>query len=213
MLSLGAKRSIAMTIAVAVTLVPATLALNTFYLSAEAHYTQRFLRKLWKETSPSNQRVRLWSQADFWPVARLEVTRLGVDIVMPSSRATDDFSAHPRHLPGTALPGTRGNSVIFGRPDVYLGFVRELQHGDELVVESTDWQRHRFRVVQHHAAPTNPGLFPIAETEAQTKLTLAVLNPTSRAAADRYNYVVAEYIRPLPDRSRWRRMMAEVRPY
>jgi sortase A len=52
----------------------------------------------------------------------------------------------PGHLFGTAAPGAPGNSVISAHRDTHFAFLRDLAPGDELVVETPDGLRRRYRV-------------------------------------------------------------------
>jgi sortase A len=70
------------------------------------------------------------------PVARLTIPRLGLDEIVVEG--VDDYAlnAGPGHLPGSAFPGERGNSVISAHRDRHFATLGEVQVGDSLFTES-----------------------------------------------------------------------------
>ena len=52
----------------------------------------------------------------------------------------------PGHLTGSARPGEPGNCVISAHRDTQFAFLRQLEVGDVLDLETPDGSRHRYRV-------------------------------------------------------------------
>jgi sortase A len=70
------------------------------------------------------------------PVAHIEIPRIGLDeIVM---EGVDDYALNsgPGHLPGSAFPGERGNSVISAHRDRHFARLGELSVGDTIYTEA-----------------------------------------------------------------------------
>lgn len=93
------------------------------------------------------------------PVARLVIPRIELDEVVVEGVGSDELNATPGHLPGSALPGSRGNAVISAHRDRHFDRLGELQVGDTIETE-TRQQRNRWvvvrrRVIDEHA----PALF------------------------------------------------------
>jgi len=93
------------------------------------------------------------------PVARLLIPRLGLDEIV--LEGVDDYSlnAGPGHLPGSALPGERGNSVISAHRDRHFSRLGDIQVGDTVLTDSGQaairWVVKSKRVVAANA----PALF------------------------------------------------------
>jgi LPXTG-site transpeptidase (sortase) family protein len=70
------------------------------------------------------------------PVARLVIPRLKLDEIV--LEGVDDYSLNggPGHLPGSALPGEGGNSIISAHRDRHFARLGEIKVGDTLVTES-----------------------------------------------------------------------------
>ncbi len=77
-----------------------------------------------------------WSWADFAPVARLDVPRLGVRRAVLSGAAGESLAFGLGHIDGTARPGGGGNCVLAGHRDSWAAFLGDLRAGDEILIES-----------------------------------------------------------------------------
>lgn len=70
------------------------------------------------------------------PVARLTIPRLGLDEIVIEGVDDNALNAGPGHLPGSAFPGERGNSVISAHRDRHFARLGEINVGDTLFTES-----------------------------------------------------------------------------
>ena len=117
------------------------------------------------------------------PVARLVISRIGLDEVVVEGVGGDQLNAAPGHLPGSALPGYRGNAIISAHRDRHFDRLGELQVGDTIETE-TRQQRNSWVVVERRVISERaPALFA---TVAPT-LTLTTCWPI-------------RYMGPAPDR-------------
>ena len=93
------------------------------------------------------------------PVARLLIPRLLLDEIV--IEGVDDYAlnAGPGHLPGSAYPGERGNSVISAHRDRHFATLGEITVGDTVYTEAgaerTTWVVISKRVIDADA----PALF------------------------------------------------------
>jgi len=93
------------------------------------------------------------------PVARLVIPRIELDEVVVEGVGSDELNATPGHLPGSAIPGYRGNAVISAHRDRHFDRLGELQVGDTIETE-TRQQRDRWVVVQRRVIDEHaPALF------------------------------------------------------
>ncbi|MCK4412971.1 MAG: class GN sortase [Candidatus Eisenbacteria sp.] len=94
-----------------------------------------------------------WPWADFHPIARLEVPRMGVRRHVVTGGSGTSMAFGIGHLDGTAMPNAPGNCVLVGHRDTWLRFLRALETGDLLHVttagETRGYQVSAIEVVDH----------------------------------------------------------------
>lgn len=116
---------------------------------AGARYTQGALaadsaRQAWDERTAhaavasarayANDHVR--SQVSLGaPVAHLVIPKIGLDEIVLEGVDSEELNAAPGHLPGTALPGQRGNAVISAHRDRHFRHFDRLDVGDTIMTE------------------------------------------------------------------------------
>ena len=97
------------------------------------------------------------------PVARLRIPRIRLDEIVLEGVGDDELNAGPGHLPGSALPGMRGNAVISAHRDRHFSHLDALQIGDTIRTEtgqsSGSWVIVARRIIDRDA----PALFQSAE--------------------------------------------------
>ena len=85
------------------------------------------------------------------PVARLVIPRLGFDEIVVEGVEEKQLNAGPGHLPGTPLPGFRGNAVISAHRDRHFRDLDEVAIGDTVETQSryatVKWVVKQIRVV------------------------------------------------------------------
>jgi sortase A len=116
------------------------------WIPAKARLAQHLLQQAWARTLAGESAVRPWPWADTWPVARLRLPAHGVDLIVLDGVSGRTLAFGPGHMPGTPLPGGGGVAVIAGHRDTHFRFLRDVQAGDEIVVEVPGRPRARFRV-------------------------------------------------------------------
>lgn len=70
------------------------------------------------------------------PVAHLVIPKLDFDAIVLEGVDGDDLNAGPGHLPGSALPGEPGNSIISAHRDRHFNHLDALDVGDTIYTES-----------------------------------------------------------------------------
>jgi LPXTG-site transpeptidase (sortase) family protein len=107
--------------------------------------------------------------ADGAPVARLVIPKIGLDEIVLEGVDGEELNAGPGHLPGTALPGERGNAVISAHRDRHFKHFDRLDVGDTITTESAA-RRNRWVVISARVVDANaPALF--RTTDAMLTLT------------------------------------------
>ena len=93
------------------------------------------------------------------PVARLMIPRVGLDEIVLEGVNDDVLNAGPGHLPGSALPGEKGNAVISAHRDRHFARLGDVRVGDTVVTESAA-RRERWVVISTHVIDADaPALF------------------------------------------------------
>jgi sortase A len=70
-----------------------------------------------------------------------------VDLIVLAGASQRALDLGPGHLSESSLPGGPGNTVIAGRDDSWSGFLRELEPGDPIVLETPRGERHLYTVI------------------------------------------------------------------
>jgi len=91
------------------------------------------------------------------PITRLIIPALGLDEIVIEGVGDEELNAGPGHLPGSVLPGERGNAVISAHRDRHFSSLGSLQVGDEITTETVSQRRLKWiviarRVVGSHQA-------------------------------------------------------------
>lgn len=107
------------------------------YIHAKADLAQVLLERAWARTLATGHASKPWPWADTNPVARLRVSRLGVQQIVLSGDAGRTLAFGPGWAESSAAPGTTGNSVISGHRDTHFAFLRELHNDDRIEIETT----------------------------------------------------------------------------
>lgn len=145
------------------------------YIHAKAVLAQFLLETAWSDTLDGQEEVKPWPWADTWPVARLNAPRLGKSRIVLAGASGSSLAFGPGHLFNSAAPGEKGNVVISGHRDTHFGFLRELQAGDILQLESADRQQHIYTI--SHIAIVDINQAPLIPIDDHNKIVLITCYP------------------------------------
>lgn len=131
------------------------------YIHAKARLAQVLLERAFAESVRSGHPVKPWSWADTWPVARIEVKRIGASAVALAGSSGQALAFGPGHVERTADAGERGVAVYSAHRDTHFRFLRNVTIGDEIDVTRHDGKRFRYRadysaVVRFDASGIDP---------------------------------------------------------
>ena len=79
------------------------------------------------------------------PFGRLEVPRLGLEVMVAEGIRSSDLRRGAGHLPGTPLPGASGNVALAGHRDRHFRPLKDIAPGDEILLTTTQGS-FRYRV-------------------------------------------------------------------
>jgi sortase A len=145
------------------------------YIHAKARLAQALIHHAWARALDGERQAKPWPWADTWPVARLLVPELEIDLFVLAGANGRTIAFGPGHAFGTPLPGEAGNSVIGGHRDTHLAFLRDLAPGAEIVVERPDGARRRYRV--DWSSVLDKREVWVLKDEGPTRLTLITCYP------------------------------------
>jgi sortase A len=134
------------------------------YIHAKALLAQMLLQRAFDQTIATGQVTKPWSWADTWPVARIEVKRIGASAIVLAGSSGQALAFGPGHVELTADAGERGVAVYSAHRDTHFAFLRNVKIGDEIDITRDDGKTFRYRadgtsIVRFDAS----GIDPLAE--------------------------------------------------
>lgn len=119
-------------------------------IHAKALLAQVLLQRAFAETIATGRDTKPWSWADTWPVARIEVKRIGASAIALSGSSGQALAFGPGHVESTAEAGERGVAVYSAHRDTHFRFLKDVRIGDEIEVTRRDGKSFRYRADAHH---------------------------------------------------------------
>jgi sortase A len=134
------------------------------YIHAKAMLAQVLLERAFTETIATGHQTKPWSWADTWPVARIEVKRIGASVIVLAGSSGQALAFGPGHVERTPDAGERGVAVYSAHRDTHFRFLRDVAIGDEIDVTRSDGRTFRYladsTAIVHFDAS---GIDPLAE--------------------------------------------------
>lgn len=122
------------------------LAAQGGWIYAKAALAQVLLERAFAESVTSGLLVKPWSWADTWPVARIEVPRLGVSAIALNGASGQALAFGPGHLDNTPEAGENGTAVYAAHRDTHFTFLRNIKENDQITITRRDGRIFTFRV-------------------------------------------------------------------
>ena len=175
-------------LAAAAALIGLVLIGQGLWIHAKALLAQILLERAFAQTLASGHDVKPWSWADTWPVARLEVPRLGRGAIVLAGSSGQALAFGPGHVEGTPQPGERGTTVYSAHRDTHFAFLADMKVGDAISVTRRDGAVVLFRVTHTSVVRWDAsGIDPLA---AGRYLVLATCWPLDAATTTPLRYLV-----------------------
>jgi len=118
------------------------------YIYAKAHLAQVLLGSAWSKTIQGQEKVKPWSWADTYPVAKINFNGFEKELIVLSGASGRTMAFGPGHVSTSPLPGENGNSVIAGHRDTHFSILKDLQIGSKIDVQMPDKQLY-YQIVNH----------------------------------------------------------------
>src|SRR5881394_3854573 len=116
------------------------------WIHAKALLAQVLLQRAFTQTIATGHDTKPWSWADTWPVARIEVKRIGASAIVLAGSSGQALAFGPGHVELTANAGERGVAVYSAHRDTHFGFLKDIVIGDDILVTRRDGVTFRYRV-------------------------------------------------------------------
>jgi len=159
------------------------------YIPAKAWLAQELMQRAWKRTGTGEVRATPWPWADTWPVARMTARSGEIDLIVRAGASGRTLAFGPGHMSISAMPGETGNAVIAGHRDTHFQFLRDVQPGELLKLESSKGVQHLYKVVGVDIVDSRKGSL-LLDTEA-AMLSLVTCYPfDARESGGPLRYVV-----------------------
>ena len=149
---------------------------RALYLHAKAELAGVLIRRAWQETLRTGKPDAPWPWADTYPIARLEIPRLGYDEMVLEGATPRTLAFGPARLLDGAAPGEPGNLVLAGHRTSWFLPLKDIKVGDSIRLEWLNNDRKlraRSYVVAEIriVAPTDTALLQPTAEDALTLIT------------------------------------------
>jgi sortase A len=115
------------------------------WIHVKALVAQVLLQRAFDTTVATGLKAKPWSWADTWPIARIEVKRLGASAIVLAGSSGQALAFGPGHVEFTPDAGERGVVIYSAHRDTHFGFLRHVAIGDEIVITRNDGRVFRYR--------------------------------------------------------------------
>jgi len=122
------------------------LAVQGGWIYAKAALAQVLLERAFAASVISGAPEKPWSWADTWPVARIEVPRLGVSAIALKGASGQALAFGPGHLDNTSQAGEEGTAVYAAHRDTHFAFLKDIRENDRIRITRRDGRTFTFRV-------------------------------------------------------------------
>jgi sortase A len=128
-------------------------------------------------------------------VGRLEIPQLGLNAMVQEGVDAGTLRRAVGHLPGTALPGERGNVALAGHRDTFFRPLRNIRHNDLIELETLQGN-YRYRV--ESAKIVRPSDVTVLQPTGRDTLTLITCYPFYYVGSAPKRFVVRARLMPAP---------------
>ncbi len=111
------------------------------WIHAKAAVAQVLLERSWQRSDGDGQAPPPWPWADTRPVARLHAPPLRHSQIVLAGDSGRVLAFGPGWAPASAAPDGRGTIVISGHRDTHFAWLRHLETGDRVQLETRDGRR------------------------------------------------------------------------
>jgi sortase A len=116
------------------------------WIHAKAMVAQVLLERAFTETVKTGHTVKPWAWADTWPVARIEVPRIGASAIVLAGSSGHALAFGPGQVELSSEAGEAGVAVYSAHRDTHFRFLKDMKIGDVVSVTRRDGRMFLYRV-------------------------------------------------------------------
>ena len=165
------------------------LSAKGFWILAKAQLAQVLLDRAFSRALVTRQPVKPWPWADSWPVARIEVPRLGISQIVLDGDSGQALAFAPGHLRQSGEPGSADTVVYAAHRDTHFRFLGGLVRGDLIRVTRIDGASFTYRMTEARVLRWDG--FAIDRHPPRPMLALATCWPLAAIRPGPWRYVVS----------------------
>lgn len=120
-------------------------------IKAKAWLAPVLVERAWNRSlAAGGSPTKPWPWADTWPVARLEVPAVGVNLMVLAGDSGNALAFGPGHSNASAPLGSAGLAVVGGHRDTHFAFLPKLLPGTEVKLQlpSGIWREYRVESIE-----------------------------------------------------------------
>jgi sortase A len=114
-------------------------------MKPSAEVSAKALLPVWAAKSSVSDEVQHVNVALGSAVGRIEISRIGIDVIVTEGTDGKSLRRGVGHVTGTALPGEPGNVAIAGHRDTFFRALRNVRQDDEVTLTTLDGS-YRYQV-------------------------------------------------------------------
>ncbi len=145
------------------------------WIYAKARLAQYLLQRAWFRTLAGETAAKPWPWADTYPVARLTVPSMDIDLIVLNGAHGRTLAFGPGYAESSAFPGSPGTTILTGHRDTHFRFLKRLRWQDEIVIETVQRTLQRYRVQSRQIVDARTA--SIGLTKENDQLTLVTCYP------------------------------------
>ncbi|THB72127.1 MAG: class GN sortase [Gammaproteobacteria bacterium] len=128
------------------------LIVDSGYIYAKAELAQEFIEDAWQETLEKakagiEDKVKPWSWADTWPVARMQMAKHDIDLYVLNGTTGNALAFGPGYMNGSSQPGYPGAMVIGGHRDTHFSFLKDVKIGEQFSMQTKTGEVFNYRII------------------------------------------------------------------
>ena len=106
-----------------------------FWIPLKAQLAQHLLELAWQTSRVSGKPQKAWSWADSWPVAKLTIKALDLEVIVLREAGSEGLAFGPVLLQQSSAIGSKGTSVIAAHRDTHFKSLAHLTKGTLIQIE------------------------------------------------------------------------------
>jgi len=145
------------------------------WIYAKARLAQLLLQWAWSRTLAGETAAKPWPWADTYPVAKLTVPSMQIDLIVLNGAYGRTLAFGPGYSESSAFPGSPGTIILTGHRDTHFHFLKRLKRQDEIMIETTQRTSQRYLVQSSQIVDARTA--SIRLTKGGNQLTLVTCYP------------------------------------